>query len=201
MAVAAQDATGSTKGDRTRQRLLEIAVKRFAADGYRRTSVSDIARDAGLTPAATYAYFRNKEALFQAAVDHDAGSLVDRARVAISGTPVAGREAVVLAELADHVNEHPLAARVLAGREPEVIDRLLDLPSLREFNRQVAEDIAAAQRAGEVRADVDPAEMANGMEAIVLSLLMGFLQARVDGESRWAVGALSVLSAALRPPD
>jgi hypothetical protein len=42
--------------------------------------------------------------------------------------------------------------------------------------------------------------MANGMEAIVLSLLMGFLQARVDGESRWAVGALSVLGAALRPP-
>jgi AcrR family transcriptional regulator len=199
MAVAAQDATPS-KGDRTRQRLLEIAVQRFAADGYRRTSVSDIARDAGLTPAATYAYFRNKEALFQAAVDHDAGSLFDRARVAISGTPVAGREAVVLAELAVHVTEHPLAARVLAGREPDVIDRLLDLPSLRDFNRQVAEDIAAGQRAGDVRADVDPAEMANGMEAIVLSLLMGFLQARVDGESRWAVGALSVLGAALRPP-
>ncbi len=68
MAVAAQDATPS-KGDRTRQRLLEIAVQRFAADGYRRTSVSDIARDAGLTPAATYAYFRNKEALFQAAAE------------------------------------------------------------------------------------------------------------------------------------
>jgi AcrR family transcriptional regulator len=201
MVVAAQDATGSTKGDRTRRRLLEIAVRRFAADGYRRTSVSDIARDAGISPATTYAYFANKEALFQAAVDFDAGALVDRARVAISGTPVAGREAVVLAELADHVTEHPLAARVLAGREPEVIDRLLDLPSLRDFNHQVAEDIAAAQRAGEVRADVDPAEMANGMEAIVLSLLMGFLQARVDGESRWAVGALSVLGAALRPPS
>jgi AcrR family transcriptional regulator len=200
MAVAAQDATGSTKGDRTRQRLLEIAVQRFAADGYRRTSVSDIARDAGLSPASTYAYFRNKEALFEAAVDYDAGALVDRVRAAVSGMPVAGREAVVLAELAGHVSEHPLAARVLAGREPEVIDRLLDLPSLREFNAQVTEDIAAAQRAGEVRADVDPAEMANGMEAIVLSLLMGFLQARVEGDSRWAVGALSVLGAALRPP-
>src|SRR3954471_20340124 len=108
MAVAAQDATPS-KGDRTRQRLLQIAVQRFAADGYRRTSVSDIARDAGLSPAATYAYFRSKEALFEAAVDHDAGALVDRARAAISETPVAGREAVVLSELADHVNEHPLA--------------------------------------------------------------------------------------------
>ena len=61
MAVAAQDATGSTKGDRTRRRLLEIAVRRFAADGFRRTSVSGIARDAGISPASAYAYFPSKE--------------------------------------------------------------------------------------------------------------------------------------------
>src|SRR6478672_2700773 len=114
MAVAAQD-TNSTKGDRTRRRLLELAVQRFAHDGYRRTSVSDIARDAQLTPAAVYAYFTNKEALFEAAVDLDAGALIDRVRVAIEGTPVRDREAVILAELADHVTEHPLAARVLSG--------------------------------------------------------------------------------------
>jgi AcrR family transcriptional regulator len=198
MTVAAQEASG-TKGDRTRRRLLEIAVRRFAAEGYRRTSVSDIAREAGLSPASAYAYFESKEALFQAAVDLDAGALIDRARVAIAGTPVAGREAVVLTELAEHVGEHPLAARVLGGREPDVIDRVLDLPSLRDFNAQIAADIAAAQRTGEVRADVDAVVMANGLEAIVLTLLMGFLQARVDGESRWAEGALSVLNAALRP--
>jgi AcrR family transcriptional regulator len=200
MAVAAQDTSG-TKGDRTRNRLLEIAVRRFALDGYRRTSVSDIARDAQLSPAAVYAYFTGKEALFEAAVDLDAGALIDRARTAIEGTPVRDREAVILAELAGHVTEHPLAARVLSGQEPDVIDRVLDLPSLREFNAQIADDIAAAQAAGEVRADVDAATMANGFEAIILTLLMGFLQAKVDGESRLALGALSVLSAALRPPE
>ncbi len=178
MAVTAQG-TSSTKGDRTRRRLLRIAVERFARDGYRRTSVSDIAREARLTPAAVYAYFTGKEALFQAAVDLDAGALIDRARAAIEGTRVRDREAVILAELADHVTEHPLAARVLSGQEPEVIDRVLDLPSMREFNAQIAADIAAAQAAGEVRADVDAATMANGFEAIVLTLLMGYLQARV----------------------
>ena len=60
------------RGTGPAERLLELAVGRFAADGYRRTSVSDIARDADLTPAAVYAYFANKEALFQAAVDADA---------------------------------------------------------------------------------------------------------------------------------
>jgi len=198
VAIAAQDASG-TKGDRTRKLLLEIAVRRFARDGYRRTSVSDIAREAHLSPAAVYAYFPNKEALFEAAVDLDAGALIDRVRVAIEGTPVRDREAVILTELADKVTDHPLAARVLSGLEPEVIDRVLDLPSLREFNAQIASDIAAAQAAGEVRTDVDPALMADGFEAIVLTLLMGSLQARVGIDSRLAIGALTVLDAALRP--
>ena len=190
---------GGTKGDRTRGLLLEIAVRRFALDGYRRTSVSDIAREARLSPAAVYAYFAGKEALFEAAVDLDAGALIDRARIAIAGTPVRAREAVILAELADHVTEHPLAARVLSGKEPEVIDRVLDLPSLRAFNTQIATDIAQAQSDGEVRTDVDPVEMANGFEAIILTLLMGLLQARVAEDSRLAIGALAVLDAALRP--
>jgi AcrR family transcriptional regulator len=198
VALTAQEAR-NTKGDRTRRLLLEIAVRRFAVDGYRRTSVSDIAREAHLSPAAVYAYFTGKEALFEAAVDLDAGALIDRVRVAIKGTPVRDREAVILAELADHITEHPLAARVLSGLEPEVIDRVLDLPSMREFNEQIASDIAKAQAAGEVRTDVDPVVMANGFEAIVLTLLMGFLQARVATDSRLAIGALTVLDAALRP--
>ena len=44
-----------TKGERTRRRLLELAVRRFADEGYRATSVSAIARDAGITQAAVYA--------------------------------------------------------------------------------------------------------------------------------------------------
>jgi AcrR family transcriptional regulator len=200
VAIAAQDASG-TKGDRTRKLLLEIAVRRFARDGFRRTSVSDIAREANLSPAAVYAYFPSKEALFEAAVDLDAGALIDRVRVAIEGTPVRDREAVILTELADKVTEHPLAARVLSGLEPEVIDRVLDLPSLREFNAQIASDIADAQAAGEVRTDVDPGVMADGFEAIVLTLLMGFLQARVATDSRLSIGALAILDAALRPPQ
>ena len=198
VAIPAENAS-STKGDRTRSLLLDIAVRRFALDGYRRTSVSDIAREARLSPASVYAYFAGKEALFEAAVDLDAGALIDRARSAIAGTPVRAREGVILAELADHIAEHPLAARVLSGHEPDVIDRVLDLPSLREFNAQIAADIAEAQVAGEVRSDVDASTMANGFEAIILTLLMGSLQARVTGDSRLAIGALAVLDAALRP--
>src|SRR4051812_16916328 len=168
-----------TKGDRTRRRLLEIAVARFAAEGYRRTSVSDIARAADITPAAVYAYFAGKEALFEAAVDADASALIDESRAAVDGLSMRDGVAAMVTVLADRVSDHPLAARVLAGHEPDVIDRLLELPSLARLTDDVAAGLEVAQAAGEVRADLDARLIAEGLESVVLSLLMSSLQAGV----------------------
>ena len=74
--LAERDLTTESKGERTRRRILEIAIERFGERGYRATSVSEIARAAGLTQAASYAYFDSKESLFQAAVDADAEGLI-----------------------------------------------------------------------------------------------------------------------------
>ncbi|MEP6626220.1 MAG: TetR/AcrR family transcriptional regulator [Acidimicrobiia bacterium] len=191
--------TAGTKGNRTRQRVLDLAVARFAADGYRRTSVSDIARDADLTPAAVYAYFAGKEALFQAAVDADASALIDESRDEVEGLPMREGVGTMVSVLVTRVAHHPLAARVLSGREPDVIDRLLDLPSLQRLTEDVAAGIEVAQAAGDVRADIDARLLAEGLEAIVLSLLMSSLQAGVGADSPRAVATRAVLDAALRP--
>ncbi len=193
-------AAAGTKGDRTRRRLLEIAVARFAADGFRRTSVSDIARDADLTPAAVYAYFAGKEALFQAAVDADASALIDDSRTEVEGLAMREGVGAMVSVLLRRVVDHPLAERVLLGKEPEVIGRLLDLPSLLTLTDDVTAQIVVAQTDGEVRADVDPRLIAEGLESIVISVLMSSLQASVSPESRRAVATRAVLDAALRPP-
>lgn len=189
----------STKGDRTRQRLLEIAVARFAADGFRRTSVSDIARDADLTPAAVYAYFAGKEALFQAAVDADASALIEDSRAEVEDLPTRAGVSAMVPVLMRRVLDHPLAKRVLLGKEPEVIGRLLDLPSLRTLTDDVTAQIVAAQADGEVRPDIDARLTAEGLESVVISVLMSSLQAGVSVDSRRAVAARAVLDAALRP--
>ena len=188
------------KGERTRARLLEIAIQRFAADGFRRTSVSDIAREAGLTPAAAYAYFAGKEAFFQAAVDADASALIDETRAAV-GISDFSRDGLLLfvVVLREKVDDHPLARRVLAGLEPEVAARLLTIPSLVGFTADLAELLAAAQAAGEVRGGVDPAELAIGLETIVLTLLMGELQTGLSVEPERQAGILAVLDSALKP--
>jgi AcrR family transcriptional regulator len=188
------------KGERTRQRLLDIAVRRFAADGFRRTSVSDIAREAGLTPAATYAYFAGKEGLFQAAVDADAGALIDAARSAAAGGASA-REQLFLfvAALRERVDDYPLARRVLSGLEPEVAARLVTIPSLVALTGGLAEQLADAQVGGEIRSDVDAAELAVGLETVVLSLLMAELQTGLTVEPERQAGVLALMDAALRP--
>ncbi len=191
------------KGDRSRRRLLEIAVARFAAEGYRRTSVSEIARAADLTPAAAYAYFAGKEALFVAAVDLDASGLVDHARTVMSetGSDIADQLVETLTLLIARLPEHPLARRVLAGREPDAIGRLLDLPSLAAFRREIEARLRSAQSEGALRDDVDPAALAAGLETLVLALLMGQVQTGVETSAERAFGVATVLQAALRPPS
>jgi AcrR family transcriptional regulator len=193
------------KGQRTRRRLLELAVARFAVDGYRGTSLSAVAREAGLTPAAAYAYFPSKEALFAAAVDADADALIHEALDRVGGgRPVREGLVLLLAELRAALERHPLARRVLAGREPEVTGRLLDLPALTALRETVTADLEAGARTGAVRADVDPAAAALGLQTIALALLMAQLQVESvadPAQQDVRIGAvLAVLDAALRPP-
>ena len=69
----------ASKGELTRRAILDTAIERFGQDGYRATSVADIAHDAGVGGTVAYAYFANKEALFLAALDEDAAVSSTRA--------------------------------------------------------------------------------------------------------------------------
>src|SRR5581483_9911319 len=50
----------------TPERILDAALVRFAQYGFRRTSMEDIAAEAGVSRAALYLQFDNKEAIFRA---------------------------------------------------------------------------------------------------------------------------------------
>ena len=55
-------------GASTREEILEAARAAFAAQGFDRTSLRGIARDAGVDPALVHHYFDGKEALFEEVV-------------------------------------------------------------------------------------------------------------------------------------
>ena len=189
-----------TKGERTRRRLLELAVRRFADEGYRATSVSAIARDAGITQAAVYAYFAGKEALFEAAVDLDAAELIAGARTELDESlPLVDLIPGLLLQLRLGVEHHRLARRVLAGQEPEVIHRLADLPALQDITAELAELLKDAQARAEVPVDLSVDDLALGIETVVLSLLMSSVQVPIEADRR-VPAILTVFQALLRPP-
>lgn len=190
-----------TKGERTRRRLLELAVEHFGARGFRATSVSEIARAAGLTQAAVYAYYANKEALFDAAVDADAGAILNDARARLDETPANQVVPLLLVLILGSLDQHPLVKRVLSGQEPDALRRLINLPALAELTGTIGARVAAAQHDGDVRADLDPGLFASGAEAILLSLLMSVVQVGATTETRRQLGVLTIFDTVLRPPS
>jgi AcrR family transcriptional regulator len=178
------DERSETKGERTAKRLLEIAVRRFGDRGFRATSVSEIAREAGLTQAAVYAYYESKTALFDAAVDHDAEQVIARAQAEVAGTDALALIPALLIASIEALADHPLVQRVLRGEEPDALTRLMNLPALGELTAGIADVVRDAKGQGSVRADVDPDAFAEGAETIMLALLLGMEQLGNNIEDR-----------------
>lgn len=61
-----------------RSAIIEAACRHFAAQGIKATSNPVIARDAGVTPAMVHYYFRRREQLYEAVLDHLLSPLLDR---------------------------------------------------------------------------------------------------------------------------
>ena len=188
----------ATKGAQTRQAILDAAITRFGRDGYRATSIADIARDASVGGTLAYAYFSNKEALFRAALDEDAAGVIHEGVSSLLAQPTLDDWLPsLMTTLVAAVDHHPLAKRVLAGLEPEVTGRVLDIPALAELRKVCAERLRDGQLEGTARPDVDPVRIANGVVAIVLSLLMSVVQLGLDVAAEHQLDVAAVLNAAI----
>lgn len=196
MAKAAE--TLQTKGAQTRQAILAAAITRFGRDGYRATSVADIARDAAVGGTVAYAYFADKEALFLAAIDEDAAAVIHEGLSGAFENPdLLNWQQTLLLTLVSAVERHPLARRLLAGLEPEVTDRVLEIPALADLRKACAERLRTEQLAGTVRPDIDPVAIGNGIVSIMLSLLMSVVQVGTSAALAYGTDVAAVFEAAL----
>jgi AcrR family transcriptional regulator len=69
----------------TRVRIIEAALACIARDGIGDTSLEDVAREAGLSRATVYLYFRGKDALVAGVVDHEQRALYEGLIAAVGG--------------------------------------------------------------------------------------------------------------------
>jgi AcrR family transcriptional regulator len=195
------DQGSSSKGAQTRQNILAAAIARFGRDGFRSTSVADIARDAGVGGTVAYAYFPNKEALFLAAVDDDATAVIGEGLATVLEVPDIRRWHYTLSfSLVDAVERHPLARRLLAGLEPDVTARVLEIPALNELRTECTQRLRTGQAVGVVRPDIDPVLVGNGVVALMLSVLMSVTQLGSETAMTYSRDVAAVFEAALIAP-
>jgi AcrR family transcriptional regulator len=198
---SAADETPETKGTQTRRAILRAAIVRFGRDGFRATSVVDIARDAAVGGTVAYAYFPNKEALFLAAVDEDAAGVIQEGLATVLDVPDLRRwHDTLIFTLVDAVARHPLARRLLAGLEPDVTVRVLEIPALNELRKACTELLRTGQAAGTVRPDIDPAAVGNGIIALMLAVLMSVTQLGSGAAVAYSNDVAAVFEAALTLP-
>lgn len=189
------------RGAATRRAVLDAAIARFARDGYRATAVTDIARDAGVGGTAAYSYFPNKEALFLAAVDEDAAAVVEESLArSVGSSHLPEWPGRALAAAIDSLDRHPLARRLLAGQEPEVAPRVMGTPALTSVRKALAEELRQGQERGQVRSDVDPQDLANGLVSIMISLLASAVQLGSRSDIHYGREITAVLRASISPP-
>jgi len=192
--------TAPSKGERTQARILEAAIDRFGTNGFRPTSVAAVARDAGVSPAAPFAYWSSKEALFEAAVDSDARAVIGELLGGIGESDELAAWLNLANQLLDVLSRHPLARRVLAGQEPDVIDQVLEVSAFQDLRTLLTSVISADQQRGRIRADLDPAKAAIGMESLTLAMTMALLQLKDPLNPEREAGVAEILLAAFRPP-
>ena len=188
-----------SKGAHTRQAILDAAIVRFGREGYRATSVADIARDASVGGTVAYAYFADKEALFLAAIDEDAAAVIQEGVTSAfkENSDLVDWRQTLLFTLVGAVDRHPLARRLLAGLEPDVTVRVLEIPALSDLRKACAEKLRSEQLAGTVRGDIDPVAIGNGIVAIMLSLLMSVVQLGPEAAGPYSDDVVAVFAAAL----
>ena len=74
---------------------------------------------------------------------------------------------------------------------------MLGIPALAELRKACTERLRAEQLRGFVRRDIDPVVAANGLVAIILSLLMSVVQIGLTAVELYAEDIASVLAAAV----
>jgi AcrR family transcriptional regulator len=174
-------------GPERRRRILQGAKRVFAARGYHDTNISHICDDLGIARGTLYLYFRSKQDVFAAVVE----DMLERLRRHVSELsplriPDGYRPTVdevlrfssrSLKGLLEAVFEDEASLRIVV-REAVGLDVQIDA-IVRAIDDNVVDrcagDMTAAQRAGVLRADVDPRKAAlfvmGGIQKLALAEL------------------------------
>lgn len=134
-AKAAVDSAADPANGSGRDRILQVALEEFAANGFEGTSMAHIARRAGVTQPLVHYHFASKDALWRAAVDNVLGLVshgIEALRYEIEGRPGPEQLELIVRAMVRFNAACPEFGRIVAYEGARGGDRLRYL-----FERQV----------------------------------------------------------------
>ena len=159
------------RGDAEARRavILEAALRVFGQYGFRRTSMDDIAREAGIGKGTIYLSFASKEEVFQALAEHLAQRMLAGAEAAsrqpaATADKLAAMHAAWFGTYADTIRRSPHAADLLDAKHQLSADLVAEAAT--RYKRLVRDVLADAAAAGEL--DLEPAGLTPGTAAELL---------------------------------
>ncbi|MFH1809417.1 MAG: TetR/AcrR family transcriptional regulator [Pseudomonadota bacterium] len=157
---------------RKRRRIVQAATELFVKNGYRKTSIDDVARRAHVAKGTVYLYFKNKPALLMQAITDEKMRMAEAMQRSL-GAPMAPREKLRawLDVYFKSLQQMPLVARMIGGdREVllalEEIDDAFQLDTMaiqHDFVARMIEAAASPQRL--------PEEQLQGRARVLLAQL------------------------------
>jgi TetR/AcrR family transcriptional regulator len=162
------------KPERSRAAILDAAIEEFAAHGIAGARTDAIARSAGVNKALLYYYFEDKEAVYQAVLDHVFTGLRDTVVPKLEGD-LAPRDKVLnyLGAYFDYIAANPRFPRVVQGEWIRSgSDRIGQMKRVaqtyfRPIYQKLGEVLREGIASGEFR-PIDPMHFVPSMVAVIL---------------------------------
>ncbi len=155
-------------------RLLDAAAGLFVHYGFDKTTVAEIAREAGVSKGAVYLHFESKDELLEALILRELQAYADSWLGAVENHPSGGSIGGMVRCAMQALHGHPLMVAILRSdvgvfgnylRKPESLLRRARGRSTRKAF------VEAMQAAGVIRTDVDPAVTAHIMNMLSFGLV------------------------------
>lgn len=172
--VVERSIRGRTPAGSNAERILDAASECFSRYGFQKTSMEDIAREAGMSRRTLYRSFPDKVTLLREVNSRRAGAFLEdvkRSTAAIPGLSAQIEEVVRLTNR--FVHEDSLTA-AMHRADPDALARAVTTGArdlLETSMEAIIPLIAGARDGGEIRSDIDVRRAAEWMTRVVFSLV------------------------------
>ena len=192
-----QTQPGRPRNVSTDDAILEAAALRLSRDGYERTSIDLVARDAGVTRPTVYRRWPSKDELVIAAVANQIKGSVHEPTGDLRRDLMDQAESLVERWSSNHYVGMLGTAIVERRHHPAIYEQLLE-KLVEPRRRQMRDILETAQTNGQARPDLD-------IEVIVAMFVGSFYAMTIAGRweegENWATRLTDTILAVIAPPD